>query len=130
MEEAALRFVRNLEGKKPLHLCCEADMLDFDFAPLALHAMSESTHNDEWFNVKRLCSEIVGGTVVSAAVSPWHDLRLRLDNGVLIECLIANASPHYQEEREQWVLFVPTRDHSGTFLTVYNKSGDFSGGAM
>ena len=153
MEEAALRFVRNLEGKKPLHLCCEADILDFDFAPLALHAMgctrvikngdilvttldyqswdlSESTHNDEWFNVKRLCSEIVGGTVVSAAVSPWHDLRLRLDNGVLIECLIANASPHYQEEREQWVLFVPTRDHSGTFLTVYNKSVDFSGGAM
>lgn len=39
MEEAALRFVRNLEGKKLRHLCCEADILDFDFAPLALHAM-------------------------------------------------------------------------------------------
>lgn len=92
--------------------------------------LSESTHNDEWFNVKRFYSKIVGGTVVSAAVSPWHDLRLRLDNGVLIECLIANASPHYQEEREQWALFVTTKDHSGAFLTVCNGSVDFSGGAV
>lgn len=39
MKAAALRFVRRLEGKRLRHLCCEADMLNFDSAPLALHAM-------------------------------------------------------------------------------------------
>lgn len=150
MDGAAVRFVNQLVGKKLLHLCCEADILDFDFAPLVLHAMGctriiknndilvttldyqswdqqESTHNDEWFNVKKFCSKIVDGVVISVTISPCYDLRIELDNHVVIECLIANASPHYQEEREQWVLFESTRDHSGTFLTVYNKSIDFCG---
>lgn len=143
----AVRFVQSLVGKKLRHLCCEAEILDFDFPPLALHAMgcsriikgnellvttldyqswdqSESTHNDEWFNVKAFHSEIVGGTVLSVHLSPWHDLRIELDNGVVIECLIANAQPHYADEQAQWVLFEPTksRDGAGAFLTVYNKS--------
>ena len=39
--------------------------------------------------------------------------------------MIANAYPHYGEEQEQWILFKHTKDHSGTFLTVYNRSIDF-----
>lgn len=148
MDSKCAQFVNSLMGKKLVHLCCEVEILDFDFESLALHAMgcsrvikdndilittpdyqswdqSESTNNDEWFNMKRFRSEIVGGTVISVEISPWHDLRIGLDNGVIIECLIANAYPHYEEEMEQWVLFEPTKDHSGNFLTVYNKSVDF-----
>ena len=150
MNCAAVQFVNRLAGKKLLHFCCEADILDFDFAPLALHAMGcsrvikngdilvttldyqswdlhESAHNDEWFNVEKFHSEIIGGVVISVEISPCHDLRIELDNQVKIECLIANAYPHYGEEQEQWVLFEPTRDHSGAFLTVYNKSIRFCG---
>ena len=153
MDHEAVRFVNLLVGKKLLHLCCEVEILDFDFTPLALHAMgcsrviknndilvttldyqswdqSESTHNDEWFNVERFRSEITGGTVLSVELSPCHDLRITLDNDVIIECLIANAYPHYDEELEQWVLFEPTNDHSGAFLTVYNKRVSFHSSAM
>ena len=153
MDHEAVRFVNLLVGKKLLHLCCEVEILDFDFAPLALHAMgcsrvikdndilvttldyqswdqSESTHNDEWFNVERFRSEITGGTVLSVELSPCHDLRITLDNDVIIECLIANAYPHYDGELEQWVLFELTNDHSGAFLTVYNKRVSFHGRAM
>ena len=148
MDREAVQFVNRLKGKQLLHVCCEAEILDFDFAPLALHAMGcsrviknndilvttldyqswdleESTHNDECFNVERFYSEIVGGRVVSVAVSPCHDLSIELDNHVVIECRIANAYPHYEEEQEQWVLFEPTKDHSGAFLTVYNKHSNF-----
>ena len=121
MDHIAAQFVNLLVGKKLRHFCCEAEMFDFDFAPLVLHAMgcSRVIKNNE-FN-----SEIIDGIVISVKVSPWHDLRIELDNGVVIECLIANAYPHYVEEQEQWVLFEHTRDHSGTFLTVYNRSIDF-----
>lgn len=123
--------------------------IDFGFnEPLVLHAMGcsrviknddilvttldydswdqiESTNNDEWFNMEKFNSQIIGGTVISVEVSSWHDLHIGLDNGVTIECMIANAYPHYEEESEQWVLFDHTKKHNGTFLTVYNKSVDF-----
>lgn len=84
MEDAAVRFIDLLKGKRLTRFCCTCEMLVFDFAPLALHAMGcsriiknndilvtvpdyqswdqvESTHNDEWFNMKKFNSEIVGG---------------------------------------------------------------------
>ncbi len=148
MEDAAVQFVNRLVGRKLLHVCCEAEILDFDFAPLALHAagcsrvckgndilvttldyqswdLQESTHNDEWFYIEKFRSELIGGVVVSVGLSPCHDLRIELDNQVIIECLIANGYPHYEEEQEQWVLFEPTKDYSGAFLTVYNKKVRF-----
>lgn len=148
MEQELVQFVNLLVGKKLIHFCCEAEILDFDFSPMVLHAMgcsriiknndilvttldyqswdlSESTHNDEWFNMERFNSEIIGGTVISVKVSPWHDLRIELDNNVVIECLIANAYPHYEKEQEQWVLFESSKNHHGTFLIVYNKGIDF-----
>lgn len=151
MDDKAIQFVNSLIGKKLVHFCCEVEILDFSFDPLALHAMGcsrviknndilvttldyqswdqmESTNNDEWFNMKRFHSEIVGGTVTSVAINSWHDLHIELDNGVTIECLIANAYPHFEEELEQWVLFEPTnktKEHSGTLLAVYNKHVEF-----
>lgn len=152
MDNRAVQFVNSLMGKKLLSFCCECEILDFDFEPLVLHAMGcsriiknndilvttldyqswdqvESTNNDEWFNSRKFNSEITGGSVISVELSPWNDLRIKLDNGVTIECLIANAYPHFEEEMEQWVLFEHTKDYSGTFLTVYNKSVDFVLGA-
>ena len=148
MDNKLIQFVNSLTGRKLVHFCCEAEILDFDFDSLVLHAMgcsrviknndilvtvpdyqswdqSEDTHNDEWYNMERFWSEIVGGTVISVELTPWNDLRVKLDNGVTIECLIANAYPHYEKEQEQWVLFEHTEDHSGTFLTVYNKRIEF-----
>lgn len=60
--------------------------------------LSESTHNNEWFNVEKFCSAIINGTVISVKISPWHDLRIKLDNDVVIECLIVNSHLHYDEE--------------------------------
>lgn len=152
MEDRAVRFVNSLVGRKLVDLCCEAEVLDFSFGGLVLHAMgcsrvikgedilittldyqswdqAESTNNDEWFNMGRFRPGILGGSVASVEVTPWNDLRVRMDNGVMIECLVANACPHYGEEQEQWVLFEPSGNGSGRFLTVYNRSVDFYEGS-
>ncbi len=148
MDNNAIQFANSLIGKKLVRCCCTVEILNFSFEDLALHAMGcsriiknndilvttidyqswdeiESTNNDEWFNMKRFNCEIVGGTVISVEVSALNDLRIELDNGVTVECLIANAYPHFEEELEQWVLFEPTKDHNGKILTVRNKSVDF-----
>ncbi len=124
------------------------EILDFDFAPLTLHALGcsriiknndilvttldyqswnllESTQNDEWFNIQKFQTHIIGGMVLSIQLSPWNDLHIILDNGIRIECLIANAYPHYEEEQEQWVLFEKRKHESKPFLTVYNKRMKF-----
>lgn len=143
-------FVCQLVGKRLVQFGCEADILEFLFSDhLALHAMGlsrvicggellvttfdyqswdnlDSTHNDEWINAERIRDKIVGGRVAAVKLNAVHDLTIELDNGYLIECLIANADPHYAEEREQWVLFEHTEDRSGRFLSAANKSIEFS----
>jgi len=142
-------FVSLLVGKKLEYLGCEADLLEFVFeADLVLHAAGfsrvfaddeilittadyqswdgiDSRHNDEWVNMAAHRERIAGGRVVSAAVNALGDLNITLDNGVTIECWIANAAPHYGEEAEQWVLFEHTADHSGRFLTAFNRQLEF-----
>lgn len=39
MEQKAVQFVNSLIGKKLVHFCCEAEILDFDFSSMVLHAM-------------------------------------------------------------------------------------------
>ena len=85
----------------------------------------DSTHNDEWINADRIKDKIVGGCVSAVKLNDIHDLTIELDNGYIIECLIANAYPHYSEESEQWVLFEHTDDHSGRFLIASNKTIKF-----
>lgn len=143
MDKECRKFIAMLTGRRLQNFCCEAEMFDLDFGSLVLHAMGcsrvikdneilvtvsdyqswdggNSSHNDEWYNMKKFNPTIVGGTVVTAELNPWNDLRVRFDNGVTIECLIANACPHYADEQEQWVLF--ERTDNGRFLTVYNRS--------
>lgn len=128
MDHNAVQFVNKLIGKQLLHFCCECEILDFSFGSLVLHAMgcsrviknndilittidyqswgqTESRNNDEWFNMRKYNSEIVGGTVTTVSIRPCNDLYVYLDNGIVIDCLVANAYPHYDGEREQWVLF-------------------------
>ena len=148
-EDAVRFFINVLAGKRLERLCCEAEILDFLFeGNLVLHAMGMSriifhddilvstidyqswdgevsTNNDEWINVEQYREKIIGGTVVSVFFNRVHDLRIELDNGIVIECLVANGYPHHEEEFEQWVLFEHTADHSGRFLTVYNKTIEF-----
>ena len=137
MDERVMEFVNSLVGRQLLYLCCEAEILDFGFGELVLHGMGCSRiikNNDilvttldyqSWDQAERFHDEILGGSVVSVRVSPWHDLCIQLDNGVMIECLVANAWPHYEEALEQWVLFRPAGKGRGTFLTVYNKDVAF-----
>ncbi len=149
MRQDIIDFVSLLVGKNLEYLGCEADLLEFVFEEdLVLHAAGfsrvvaddeilittpdyqswdgiDSMHNDENFNMTTHRERIVGGRVLSAAVNALGDLTITLDNGVTVECRIANAAPHYGEDAEQWVLFEHTADHSGRFLTAYNKQLDY-----
>ena len=82
----------------------------------------DSTHNDEWVNAAAFREKIVGGLVLSVLINEVHDLIITLDNGIVVECMVANSYPHHSDEKEQWLLFEHTRDHSGKFLTAYNKT--------
>ena len=147
-----LSFVELLIGKRLNEFMCEADILEFIFDDrLVLHAMgfsrvicnsdilvtttdyhswdeADCTHNDEWVNAARFRDRIVGGTVLSASINGTNDLRIVLDNDCIIECYIANSYPHYDEQREQWMLFEHTSDFSGRFLTAYNKELELTRG--
>ena len=149
MDTAICSFVNQLLGKRLESLTCACEMLNFEFSEgLALHAFgltriiqgddillttadyqswdeADAAHNDEWFNAQRFREQIVGGTVLSAEMNPLHDLRIRMDNGITVECLIANATPHYGEEQDQWMLFEATGDGGGRFLIVRNRTIEF-----
>lgn len=138
-------FANQLIGAKLLSLSCACELLCFGFSNnMALHASHlcriisdgdilvttldyhswdelDSKHNDEWENVNRFKDKILGGSVLSAAVNEINDLKIVLDNGIVVECLIANAYSHYTEEQEQWFLFEHTEDNTGRFLTAYSK---------
>lgn len=157
MTEEARLFVYELIGKKLDKFMCEIEMLELDFGKKhCLHALGctriiknndilvttidfqswdreDPDHNDEWYNAKRFNDQIVGGTVTGIEISPLNDLFINLDNGVRIECYVANAYPHYEDECEHWVLFEPCEDKSnkelmgkGRFLCVMNKQVEFT----
>ena len=39
MESGAMQLINALRGRKLQRFCCEAEILDFDFGTLTLHAM-------------------------------------------------------------------------------------------
>ncbi|MBQ6231349.1 MAG: hypothetical protein IJJ74_09585 [Eubacterium sp.] len=149
MDKDITDFINLWVGKRLENINNICEMLDICFSDnLVLHGMgltrvflnddllittidynswdeSESRHNDEWYNTYRYKSQVIGGKVTNISINKFNDLFLELDNGVRIECYIANAYPHYNEECEQWVLFEHTQDHSGRFLTAYNKGISF-----
>ena len=152
MERIERELVNSLIGCKLEALFCAANMLCFEFDnSLIIHANGfcrvikngdllittydyqswdgeDSTHNDEWVNTEQFKTEIIGGFVTCVELSSINDLKLILSNDVLIECLIQNAYPHYEEETEQWILFEgkESRKSNRGFLTVYNKHSEFT----
>lgn len=149
MEKEIKEFISLWIGKSLEGLHCICEMLDFCFSDnLVLHGLgltriflnddliittidynswdqTDSKHNDEWFNTEKYKNQIIGGKVTNISIRKSNDLFLELDNGVRIECFVANADPHYDTECEQWILFEHTEDHSGRFLTAYNKRLSF-----
>ena len=129
-----------------LHLVCE--LMSFAFEEYTFHALGltriihennilvttidylnwdgeTDTNNDEWYFVEQYRNKIIGGTVISANVSPLHDVVIILDNGIRIETYIKNGYHHYDDECEQWCLF-KVDDHSHPFITVWNKTVDIA----
>ena len=129
-----------------LHLVCE--LMSFSFEEYAFHALGltriihendilvttidylnwdeeTDTNNDEWYFVEQYRNKIIGGTVISANVSPLHDVVIILDNGIRIETYIKNGYHNYDDECEQWCLF-KVDDHSHPFITVWNKTVDIA----
>jgi len=142
-------FINLWVGKRLEHLSCACEILNFVFSgDLVLHGMgltrvflnddlvittidynswdqTDSRNNDEWYGKDKYKNQIIGGKVTNIHINKFNDLFIEMDNGVRIECYIANAYPHYDEECEQWLLFEHTNDHSGRFLTAYNKRLSF-----
>ena len=131
-------------GKKLEKLGLACEMMTFVFEEYALHAQCLtriirdqeilvttgdyqswdgecSKNNDEWYFVEKYREEIVGGKVLSVEVNRIHDVRIELDNGVMIEALVSNGFSHFGEEREQWRFFEKGKD-GGPHLVVYGKS--------
>lgn len=133
-----------IKGKRLNRLGLACQMMTFEFGEYALHAQGLtriikdddilvttwdyqswdgecSKNNDEWYFVEKYRDEIVGGKVLSAEVSRVHDVRIELDNGVVIEVFVANGYSHFDEDNEQWRFFEigkTDRPH----LVVYGKS--------
>ncbi len=131
-------------GKKLEKLGLACEMMTFVFEEYALHAQCLtriikdqeilvttgdyqnwdgqcSKNNDEWYFVEKYREDIVGGKVLSVEVSRIHDVRIELDNGVMIEALVSNGFSHFGEEREQWRFFEKGKD-GVPHLVVYGKS--------
>ncbi len=149
MENEINEFINLWVGSQLESLHCACEILDFGFSGnLVLHGMgltrvflnedlvittidyhswdqTESKNNDEWYNKNRYKDHIIGGRVTKISINKSNDLFIELDNGVRIECYIANAYPHYNEECEQWLLFEHKEDYSGRFLTAFNKRLSF-----
>ena len=149
MDNKIKEFINLWVGKQVESMHCSCEILDFGFTgDLVLHGMGlsrvflnddlvittidynswdqkVSENNDEWYNTDKYKGQIIGGKVTNIEINKHNDLLIELDNGVRIECYIANAYPHYEEECEQWVLFEHTDDHSGRFLIASNKTIEF-----
>ena len=149
MENKIKEFLNLWIGRQLESLHCACEIIDFGFSgDLVLHGMgltrvflnddlvittidyqswdqTDSKNNDEWYNKDKYKDLIIGGIVTSISINSVNDLFIETDNGVRIECYVANAYPHYDDEKEQWLLFEHTKYNSGRFLTAYNKRLSF-----
>lgn len=133
-----------IRGKRLEKLGFACEMMTFDFEGYALHAQCLtriirdndilvttgdyqswdgecSKNNDEWYFAEKYREDIVGGRVLSVEVNRIHDVRIELDNGVLIELFISNGYSHFGEEKEQWRFFEKGKTDR-PHLVVYGKS--------
>ena len=133
-----------IRGKRLEELGLACEMMTFGFEEYALHAQGLtriikgndilattgdyqswdgecSRNNDEWYFVEKYREEIVGGKVLSVEVNRIHDVRIELDNGVVIEVFVSNGYCHFGEESEQWRFFEKGKTDLPD-MVVYGKS--------
>lgn len=133
-----------IRGKRLEKLGLACEMMTFEFEGYALHAQGLtriikdndilvatgdyqswdgecSKNNDEWYFVEKYRDQIVGGKALAVEVSRFHDVRIELDNGVVIEVFVSNGYSHFGEEKEQWRFFEKGKTDL-PHLVVYGKS--------
>ena len=128
-------------GARLESLSCACRMMMFTFGDCAIHVQSlariindgeilvttrdyrswdtgDENNNDEFFNIEKFKNQIVGGKILSVDIGVANDLKISLDNGILIEIFNENGYAHFADEQEQYRIFsVPGGDH----IVVYNK---------
>ena len=125
-----------------VNLACE--MLMFAFGDISLHSQcftrimlkervllttldyhnwdgETDTNNDEWYNLSRYKNSIINNKVVKAELTETNDVFIWLENDIQIQMFIANGSPHYEEDNEQWRIFENNNEDS-SHIVVYSES--------
>ena len=129
-------------GARLESLSCDSRMMMFTFGDCAIHVQSlariikdgeilvttrdcrswdgevEDDNNDEFFNIEKFKNQIVGGKILSVDIGVANDLKISLDNGILIEIFNENGYAHFADEQEQYRIFSVT---GGDHIVVYNK---------
>ena len=129
-------------GARLESLSCDSRMMMFTFGDCAIHVQSlariikdgeilvttrdcrswdgevEDDNNDEFFNIEKFKNQIVGGKILSVDIGVANDLKISLDNGILIEIFNQNGYAHFADEQEQYRIFSVT---GGDHIVVYNK---------
>lgn len=145
-QSALNEYLQVIVGKKLEKLNVVCEMMTFSFDDYAFHALGLTriikdndilvttldyqnwdrkidTNNDELYFVDKYRDKIEGGIVISVSVSPLYDVKIIMDNGIIIETFIKNGYHHFDDENEQWVFF-RCNDHTRPFISVGNKSVD------
>lgn len=128
-------------GARLESLSCDSRMMMFTFGDCAIHVQSlariikggeilvttrdyrswdtgDENNNDEFFNIEKFKNQIVGGKILSVDIGVANDLKISLDNGILIEIFNENGYAHFADEQEQYRIFSVT---GGDHIVVYNK---------
>ena len=145
-QSALNEYLQVIVGKKLEKLNVVCEMMTFSFDDYAFHASGLTriikdndilvttldyqnwdrkidTNNDELYFVDKYRDKIEGGIVTSVSVSPLYDVKIIMDNGIIIETFIKNGYHYFDDENEQWVFF-RRNDHTRPFISVCNKSVD------
>lgn len=141
--------LNQLNNCKLLNFKLACEMMMFDFGNIGLHCQgltrviknndilfttldyqtwdgNINENNDECFFYKKYRDSIIGGVVMKIDITATFDLRIFMDNGVIIESLILNGYNHYDTESEQWRLMMNTDKEDSIHMVVYNKYIEFS----
>lgn len=80
-----------------------------------------SENNDEWHNLDKYRSEIIGGKVISISLNALGDVEIALDNGIIIQIYVENGYPYYDGEQEQYRFFEIGPDNETEEQEKYRK---------
>ena len=77
--------------------------------------------NDEWYFLNKYKVEIINGLVLEVFYNKDNDVRISLDNGVVIELFVSNGYNLYNEEKEQYRIITNSGKEDSQHIVVYNK---------